>query len=126
VIPPKTYLSVYKVERIEADRVKVHFDGRECEARASDLVALDEAVAYFTETVAKNPRESFGYLLRASAHAENDRIDAALADCDAATRLEPKNPWCYILRGYVWAKSSRTTRPWLTSTKPCALIRAMR
>ena len=64
-----------------------------------DVIAMEDAVRYFTSLIERNPGDWDAYLRRADAeHAQNQR-DAAIADYTAAIRLHPDEPFLYLRRG---------------------------
>ena len=90
---------IYRVERVDGDRVRLHSDGREGDARASEVVRIDQAEAYFSEQIKANPRAVYGYVMRCFVRGRflHDQVNARL-DCEQAFRLEPKNSWVCLLR----------------------------
>lgn len=103
VIPVASPYEIYRVERVEGDRVRLYSGGREGDALASDVIRLDQAEAYFGEQIQARPRMAFGYLMRAAVRSFRDDLVNARIDCDEAVRLEPKNPWAYLVRGEISA-----------------------
>ena len=99
VIPPGSPFSIYKVERVDGDRIRVHSSGREGDARASEVVAVEQAEAYFSDQIKAKPQAAYAYLMRCLARLEKHELASALADCEQAIRLVPKNPWAYLMRG---------------------------
>ena len=63
-------VSHFLVTRVEGDRVRIVHDGREGDARKSDLVPADQAEAYFSDQIKANPQSAFNYLMRGVARAE--------------------------------------------------------
>ncbi len=98
VIPVAAPFEIFRVERVEGDRVRLYSDGREGDARASEVVRLDQAEAYFSQQIKARPQVAFGYLMRAAVRCSRDDLVNARIDCEAATRREPANPWAYLLR----------------------------
>lgn len=104
VIPSGTPFDIYRVEQIEGDRVRLHADGREGDARASDVVSVEHAEAYFSEQIKSHPRTARGYLMRSAfRRSAHDGVNARL-DCNEAIRIESKNPWAYLMRGLIAAE----------------------
>jgi hypothetical protein len=58
VIPLEWPLDTFRVERVDGERVRIRIciDGREGDARASDLVRVDQAEAFFNEQIKANPQ----------------------------------------------------------------------
>jgi tetratricopeptide (TPR) repeat protein len=94
---------VAEVQRVEGDRVWIKANG------AGDLgvgwvdkdnvVALEDAITYFTSLIQRNRNDWDAYLQRAeSEHAQNQR-EVAIADYTAAIRLHPGEAFLYIRRG---------------------------
>ena len=67
-------VSHFLVTRVEGDRVRIVHDGREGDARKSDLVPADQAEAYFSDQIKANPQSAFNYLMRGVARAAERRL----------------------------------------------------
>jgi tetratricopeptide (TPR) repeat protein len=67
--------------------------------KATDVVKLDEASAYYAEVIRENPKSTLALIRRAIAAQELQQIDAALVDYDEAIKLEPKNALALNNRG---------------------------
>ena len=93
---------VYVVERVEGDKVRLFHWQQKGLAPAAEVIPLDHAVSYFDGRIKAHPRDTFGYLARAMARVQDRAYDGALADCDEAIRLEPKDARAYWLRAGVW------------------------
>ncbi len=101
VISPATPFEIYRVERVEGDRLRLHSGRGEGDGRVSEVVRIDQAEAYFTEQINAEPGAAFGRLMRCWVRAFQHDIAKARVDCDEAVRLEPKNPWAYLMRGEI-------------------------
>jgi Tetratricopeptide repeat len=102
VVPLGSPFDGYRVERVEGARVRLYNECREGDARATDVVRIEQAEAYFSDQIKANPRAVHGYLMRCVVRASFQHDPAgALADCEEAIRLEPKNPWAYLMRGEI-------------------------
>ncbi len=99
VIPLKRYLTFYTVERVEGDRVRLSTGGRECYAQASDLIPIDQAIAYFTDRINRNRRDVFSYLMRSMVEADQRQPDKARADLNEAIKVDPKDAAARVARG---------------------------
>jgi hypothetical protein len=110
LIPLASPFNFCRVERVEGDRVRLYAAGREGDARASDIVRVEQAEAYFSDQMKQNPRAVYSLLMRCAVRAEiqHDLVNA-LADCEAAIRIGPKNPWSYVARGEIKAQRSGWT-----------------
>lgn len=90
-------------QRVEGDRVWLKANGAGDLpvgwVDKKDVIALEDAIAYFTGEIERDPKNWDAYLRRAEAeHAQNQR-DAAIADYSAAIRLNPDDPFLYLRRG---------------------------
>jgi len=90
-------------QRVEGDRVWLKSNGTGDAAvgwvSTDNVIALEDAVPYFTSLIERDPDDWDSYLRRAeSEHAQNQR-DAAIADYTAAIRLHPNEPFLYLRRG---------------------------
>ncbi|HJZ59946.1 MAG TPA: tetratricopeptide repeat protein, partial [Gemmataceae bacterium] len=64
----------------------------------SDAVLADQAVAYFTEQLTRNPKDSHAYTARGVALISKNEADKALADFNKAIELDPKATLAYYHR----------------------------
>jgi tetratricopeptide (TPR) repeat protein len=67
-----------------------------------DAVHLDDAVAFFTDRIRQNARDSQAYSQRGRARELTGKLDTAITDFDEAIRLNP-HPSVYNNRGLVWS-----------------------
>ena len=105
VVHVATPFDTFRVGRVQGDRIHLHADGREGDARAGEIVPIEKAEAYFSEQIKANPHASHAYLMRSVIGAASRRDWAgALPDCEHAIRLDPKNPWAYLVRGEIKAQ----------------------
>jgi tetratricopeptide (TPR) repeat protein len=90
-------------ERVEGERVWLKANGAGDApvgwVDTKDVIALEEAIPYFTALIERDSKNWDAYLRRAEAeHAQNQR-DAAIADYSAAIGLHPDEPFLYLRRG---------------------------
>ena len=73
--------------------------------RKAEVVLLDDAAAYFSERIQRDPKDAFAYRQRAISRSEQryTDYDAALADLDEAIRLQPNDSLHWRTRGLVRA-----------------------
>ena len=76
---------------------------------------FDPAIADFTETIRLNgtmsqTKDISGYSARAHALLVRGDTDRALADCEAALRIDPKTPWILGYRGFASARRGEWDR----------------
>ena len=100
-MPLGLHAANYYVVRVDGDRVRIVHDGREGDARTSDLVPMDQAEAYFSEQIKTKPESSYAYLMRAFARTDKDDWVNLGTDCEQAIRLAPNNAAAFLMRGYV-------------------------
>src|SRR5262249_29835748 len=77
-------------------------------APADRVVPLTQGIEFFTGRIQANPNDAFGYAMRALlwAYPEN-QPDKAMADCDRALELSPKNPSIYVARGIILCRQEK-------------------
>lgn len=74
-------------------------------------VPLEDAVAYYTLYLERNPKDSLAYVRRGLAKVENHHggpqaLQDRLADFNQALQLAPENPWTRYGLGVHWGESS--------------------
>jgi len=84
---------------------RVYFGEIEGWVRKAEVVLLDDATAYFTERIQRDPKDAFAYRQRGVARSErrNTDYDGGLADLNEAVRLQPTDPFAWRHRGMVRA-----------------------
>ena len=92
---------VYRVEKAEGDRLWLRAErgGARGWVGAGEVVPLDEAVAIFSEELRACPDDAAIYLDRAAARADAGDYAGAVADSDAAVRLDPSSEVAHVCRG---------------------------
>ena len=106
-ISMRTYLNVYEVVRVEGDQVVLAHDGKTGIVLASEVIPVDLAVPYFTRRLEANPRDAFSNLMRALCREFKKEYDGALADCDAAIQVDPRNGWALSIARQVVIRAEK-------------------
>ena len=104
LIDPKGFV-IYSVERVNGPWLWLTVDGQGLSgwALADQVVAVDDAIAFFTDYIRANPDEPAGYTRRALvSHLVTHELDNALGDSNEAIRLDPTKASGYCNRGNVW------------------------
>ena len=70
----------------------------------------ERQIAYLYAFISRNPTSATAYLARGRAHFLKGEDSRAIADLDAALRLEPSNAGAHLLRGIVYVYLSSMTR----------------
>ena len=63
-VSPGTPFDVYRVERVQGDRVRLTSGSREGDALAAEVVSVDQADAYFSDQIRANPAPAYYFLMR--------------------------------------------------------------
>lgn len=72
--------------------------------KATDIVPLAEAVAYYSEVLKKTPTDTLALVRRAIAQQALGQFDPAIADYSAVIKAEPKNSLALNNRGSVYSR----------------------
>lgn len=99
VVPVGSPLDVYRVEQVEGDRVRFYAHGREGDARAGEVVRVDQAESFFSAQIKANPKAAHGYLMRCLVR-ESLQHDLAMPGLIASKRFA-SNP---RIRGCTWCE----------------------
>jgi tetratricopeptide (TPR) repeat protein len=93
------------IRQASADAYRVHFGEIEGWVRKKEAILLDEAAAYFSDRIKRDPKDGFAYRQRAISRSEGRYadLDGALADLNEAVRLQPADPLNWRHRGMVLA-----------------------
>jgi tetratricopeptide (TPR) repeat protein len=96
------------VKSVDSDRVRIRRDnGKEDWAKKTDVVLVDQAVAFFTELIGKNPNDTWLYYMRGRASVEKRLLDSALADMNEAIKRSPNWSPAYECRGNVYFEMNK-------------------
>lgn len=101
VVDRKRVIHFYRVELVEGPWlwVRAEANGFSGWALSSQVVAVDEAVDFFTRQIRENPADIFPYVMRAMVWQDRKQIADALRDYDEALRLDRTRAWVYNNRG---------------------------
>ncbi len=94
---------IYRVEQVNRGWLLLRPDGGSAGWVAADqVVAVEQAVSFFSNAIGENARDPHNYAMRALVLlAEREDPQHALADCNEAVRLAPKDPVARSIRGAV-------------------------
>ena len=70
--------------------------------RKRDVRTVDEALAYYTDEIRRDPSDAAWWDNRASVWKEKGEIDNAIKDYTESIRLDPQYAWSYNNRGNAW------------------------
>jgi tetratricopeptide (TPR) repeat protein len=104
IIDPKG-IRIYHVEQVNGPWLWLTAEGRGQSgwAPANEVVAVDQAIAFFTDSIRARPRDSHGYVMRALIwRQEKKEVDLALGDLNEAIRLDPTVADLWTARGLAW------------------------
>jgi tetratricopeptide (TPR) repeat protein len=94
--------SVFRVERVSGDWLWVDSGNIRGWVKTADVVPFDQAAAYFSSVIARNPKDDHAYVSRGIVwHAQKD-YDRAIADYTAAIAIDPRKPWPYHNRAVAY------------------------
>jgi tetratricopeptide (TPR) repeat protein len=98
-----------KVERIDGDRMLVSTpDGKRRGSLGVDqVVPFDQAIGYFDQAIAKNPRSADAHWRRGRLWAQRSDNDRALADFNEVIRLAPDHAQCYVDRSPIFVRKQQ-------------------
>jgi tetratricopeptide (TPR) repeat protein len=88
----------FQVLKDEDGRLRIASRRQQGWIAKSDAVLFDQAVAYFTEQVTRNPKDSHAFTARGVALVSKNEADKALADFNKAIELDPKATLAYYHR----------------------------
>ncbi len=74
------------------------------------VIPLNEAVAYFSAAIAKDPRNATAYRARGQVWFDRGELDKAVADLDESLRLEPRSSAAHTTRGWAWKRKGDMDR----------------
>src|SRR5262245_7016283 len=86
---------VFQVLKDEKDRLRIGSRRQLGWVSRSDAVLFNEAVAYFTEKLARNPKDSHALTARGVVLQSKNESDKAVADFNRAIELNPRATLAY-------------------------------
>jgi tetratricopeptide (TPR) repeat protein len=104
VIDPKA-IEIYRVEQVNGPWLWLKAEGQGTSgwAPADQVIPVDQAIAFFTDSIRANPGDSRGYMMRAVIWLrERKELDIALGDLNEAIRLNPAGAYLWNWRGMAW------------------------
>jgi tetratricopeptide (TPR) repeat protein len=101
-------IHVYRVERIEGRLLWLEAEGAHVAgwAPAADVVAVENAVEFFTRESQARRDDPFPFLMRATVWHDKRDLAHALADYTEAIRLDPQNAALRCNRGHAYRESN--------------------
>jgi tetratricopeptide (TPR) repeat protein len=96
------YRLVYEVKEVKGEWILVSQGRISGWLSRSDLIAIDNAEAYFTDRIGKDEKDDFAFGARGCVSYDKDNWDAAVADLGKAIHLNPKEPLWFRMRGEGW------------------------
>lgn len=93
-----------KVRKVSGDWLWVWVEAKKVEGwiKRSDVCTASEAIPYFTDQIAANPKDVRAYQKRGTAWEELGNLDKALDDVTQMIRLRPDSAAAYNSRGLKW------------------------
>ena len=95
----------YRVEQVNGPWLwlKAEGEGLCGWARADHVVAVEQAIAFFTDSTRADPGDAHGYTMRGIVWLrEKKEPDLALRDFNEAIRIHPRGSYVYLNRGVAW------------------------
>jgi tetratricopeptide (TPR) repeat protein len=94
----------YRVEQVNGPWLSLKAEGRGLSgwALADQVIPVEQAIAFFTDSIRANPGDPNGYVMRAHIRREKKELDIALGDLNEAIRLDPARASVWNWRGLVW------------------------
>ena len=89
----------FVVEKVSGDWLWVVSGNVKGWVKQDEVIALDQAVRYFTGVIRSDPAAAWAYVRRALVWYEKREFDIALGDYTEALQLEPKNVLALVNRG---------------------------
>ncbi len=99
----------YRVMQVEGDWLLVG-DRQPGWVLATDIVPLEQAPAYFSEELKKEPKSTLAYIRRAISYQELRDPQKAIADYTQAITLEPKNSLAFNNRGSAFSQMNEPAK----------------
>ena len=103
---------VYRIEKLEPEWlwIQAEHDGTAGWITRDDATPIEKAFERATNEILANPENPSVFINRALLWAEKGELDLAIADYDAAIRLDPGSPTAFNNRGTLWRRKKNTDR----------------
>lgn len=99
-----TRFRVYKVEKNDDGILSLVSGEVKGWIWASDVVPYDKAIDFYTDEILDNPNNASAFNWRGLLWSEKGNLDQAIADFDAAIKINAGKHYPYNNRGLVWQK----------------------
>jgi tetratricopeptide (TPR) repeat protein len=87
--------SVFRIDRVRGDWLWVDSGNIRGWVKKDAVVPFDRAVSFFSEVIAREPKNAYALICRGMArHARRD-FEGAIADDTAVIAINPKDPWAF-------------------------------
>lgn len=103
-VEPKEYRA-YSIAQVDGDQFLLTAGGISGWVRKDDVVPLDQAVAFYTEEIVKNPSSWNAYLYRGFVRDVLHDYEKAIADYTQSIRLYPYWANTFNNRGWTWHRT---------------------
>jgi tetratricopeptide (TPR) repeat protein len=92
------------VKKVDGDNlwIRTNYHGDEGWVKRTDILTVQEAIAYFTDRIKSAPTDARAWLKRGTAFMEKGERENAIKDFTEAIRLNPKEAHAYNNRGCVY------------------------
>ncbi len=97
-------ITTFVVQRVEGDRLWTTVNEMTGWCLASEVVALDEGIEFFSDAIRGGARDTYPLKVRAIIYAEvKHDTGHAITDLTEAIRIDPTDLGLYVVRGHLWA-----------------------
>jgi tetratricopeptide (TPR) repeat protein len=95
---------IYRVEQVKGPSLRLRAAGQALTgwAPVEEVVPIDQAIAFFTDSIRDDPASTHDYISRALVWKEKGDFDKAIADFNEVIRLDPARPRGYVFRAIAW------------------------
>ncbi len=80
----------------------------------SDLVLVTDAEEHYSKKIKEEPKQPAWYQMRATLRREFNLLDGAIADCNEAIKLDPKDGVHFNVRGLIYLSNESSIKLWPT------------
>ena len=104
VVDDGSYFRIYTVDQINGDRIRLASAEVSGWVQASEIVALDQAIDFFTKEIRSDPNNGAAHHYRALIWETQGEHDKAISDLTEAIRINPESAATFVVRGNIFLK----------------------
>src|SRR5262249_21935198 len=104
IVERRRFILFYDVEAVNGPWLWLRAEGKGMRgwALADEVVAVENAIPYFSERLRTNASDAFAHMMRATVRHDKLQLPEAIQDYNEAIKLDPTHAWVFNNRGIAY------------------------